>query len=161
MFFLLFQEKIDWNQGLVLQVHRYGFEYLKWVHSPVNKPLKLFTSKFLEFFSKTPWFLVPMVWLPVILIITYMSFVNIAHLEYLRSTSNLAKLIFVSVLFIIGVCTWTFVEYILHRFLFHLNPPGDSKFWITLHFFLHGQHHKVCLNLVYLTCLLIHITACV
>ena len=46
-------------------------------------------------------------------------------------------------LFMVGLPVWSFMEYILHRFLFHLEPKNESTFLITLHFFLHGQHHKV------------------
>ena len=50
-----------------------------------------------------------------------------------------------SALFLSGVLAWSLIEYCLHRFLFHLinHVPTDDPFWITIHFFLHGQHHKV------------------
>ena len=35
----------------------------------------------------------------------------------------------------------TFLEYLLHRFVFHRVPSG---YWgITAHFLLHGVHHKL------------------
>ena len=46
-------------------------------------------------------------------------------------------------LFVVGIFGWTFTEYALHRWLFHRDPPTSSYFLITLHFLLHGQHHKV------------------
>lgn len=145
-----FQDTVDWNQGLVLQVHRYGYDYLKWVHSPVDKQLKLFSTQFLEFFSKTPWYFVPILWLPVIIAIAFHSFSNLDGSWTSFEDSLYLKILSLCALLVCGFCTWTLLEYILHRFLFHLNPPGDSKFWITLHFFLHGQHHKVnrfCLSI--------------
>jgi len=52
-----------------------------------------------------------------------------------------------------GIFWWTLVEYVLHRFIFHLHPfenknsyssiLTDNSFYITFHFLLHGQHHKV------------------
>ena len=48
-----------------------------------------------------------------------------------------------SMLFMTGTFAWTFVEYCLHRCVFHHSPPDDSPFLITVHFLLHGQHHKV------------------
>lgn len=50
-----------------------------------------------------------------------------------------------SALLLCGLLLWSFIEYCLHRFLFHLinHVPADDPFWITIHFFLHGQHHKV------------------
>ena len=44
--------------------------------------------------------------------------------------------------FILGFFTWTFVEYTLHRFLFHIEKfMPDNKYFITLHYILHGVHH--------------------
>eukprot|EP00112_Aurelia_sp_Birch-Aquarium-sp1_P017246 Seg3980.1 transcript_id=Seg3980.1/GoldUCD/mRNA.D3Y31 product="Fatty acid 2-hydroxylase" protein_id=Seg3980.1/GoldUCD/D3Y31 len=137
------EETVDWDEGLVLQVHKYGHEYVKWVHSPVDKKLKLFQSQFLEFFSKTPWYLVPLVWLPVVIGLAYISFTNLQDNELVKESGYVIQSAFLSTLMVTGVFIWTLVEYVLHRFLFHLMPPGDSKFWITMHFFLHGQHHKV------------------
>ena len=127
----------------MLQVHKYGFDYLKWVHSPVDKHLKLFSTQFLEFFSKTPWYFIPIIWLPVILVLGFHSFSNLGRDVAQLQSALYLKCIVLFVLFGFGFFIWTLVEYILHRFLFHLTPPGDSKFWITMHFFLHGQHHKV------------------
>jgi len=40
----------------------------------------------------------------------------------------------------IGILLWTFLEYILHRWVFHYQPPGWSgKMWI---FMAHGYHHE-------------------
>lgn len=38
-----------------------------------------------------------------------------------------------------GVIAWTFIEYVLHRFVFHWMPPG--KIGARLHFIFHGVHH--------------------
>ncbi len=42
-------------------------------------------------------------------------------------------------LFLVGLFVWTFVEYTLHRFIFHWIPPG--KWGERLHFLWHGVHH--------------------
>lgn len=34
------------------------------------------------------------------------------------------------------------LEYVFHREVFHFKPPDNSKLFITLHFLLHGVHHK-------------------
>jgi len=39
----------------------------------------------------------------------------------------------------LGICVWTFTEYVLHRFVFHWMPPG--KFGARMHFIFHGVHH--------------------
>lgn len=46
-------------------------------------------------------------------------------------------------LFVLGMLFWSLVEYLIHRFLFHMKPPSKSYYLITLHFIMHGQHHKV------------------
>ena len=120
---------------------------MKWVHSPVDKKLKLFQSQFLEFFSKTPWYLVPLVWLPVVIGLAYVSFANLQNDGLVKGNGFAIQSAFLCTLMVTGVFIWTLVEYVLHRFLFHLMPPGDSKFWITMHFFLHGQHHKVSIQI--------------
>lgn len=38
-----------------------------------------------------------------------------------------------------GLFAWSFVEYVLHRFVFHWMPPG--KIGARLHFIFHGVHH--------------------
>ncbi|MCO4747410.1 MAG: sterol desaturase family protein [Proteobacteria bacterium] len=43
-------------------------------------------------------------------------------------------------LFTLGALAWTLVEYILHRFLFHL-PPAKNKFLKELQYVMHGYHH--------------------
>ncbi|KAG9340786.1 hypothetical protein JZ751_020378 [Albula glossodonta] len=44
--------------------------------------------------------------------------------------------------FALGMFLWSFIEYCIHRFLFHMRPPAHNYYLITLHFLLHGQHHK-------------------
>ena len=45
--------------------------------------------------------------------------------------------------FLLGLFVWSLLEYLIHRFLFHMKPPSDSAYLIMLHFAVHGQHHKV------------------
>jgi 4-hydroxysphinganine ceramide fatty acyl 2-hydroxylase len=54
----------------------------------------------------------------------------------------LKGLFFSSILFLLGSLTWTLVEYSLHRSVFHWQPNPQSYNQITLHFLLHGLHHK-------------------
>ena len=135
---------------MVAQVGKLGAEYMKWVHSPVDRPLRLFGPPIVEFFSKTPWYIVPMLWLPIVLYLALVGLINLP--QNLTATHVFAgtflttiygALLVFSALFIYGVFLWSFIEYILHRYLFHIVPPDDSPFWITFHFFFHGQHHKV------------------
>jgi len=64
--------------------------------------------------------------------------------------------------FLIGFFIWSLAEYFVHRKIFHLKPPHDSKLLITLHFLFHGSHHKVykiSICLLYLECIIILLIA--
>ncbi|KAK2586035.1 hypothetical protein KPH14_012038 [Odynerus spinipes] len=123
---------VNWKAPLLSQVSKLGDRYWEWVNLPVNRPIRLFQSNILEFLSVTPWYLVPIVWIPICIYFLYSGYSLIdihSHNEVLAS-------------FVAGVLLWTIVEYLLHRKLFHFRPPRDSKILITLHFLLHGLHHK-------------------
>ena len=45
-------------------------------------------------------------------------------------------------LFLAGCASWPFIEYFLHRFVFHLEPMNGNSSLIRLHFSMHGLHHK-------------------
>ena len=139
--------------------------------TPTDRKLRLFESDFVEFFSNTKWFMIPIVWFPVII---YMLFTASAAVDNFnlgmdqfsnhhsdplanRISNKWIKLsrkwsIKVK-FFVLGTFWWTFIEYTLHRFVFHLEPyhPDNgllkpmthNKFYLTFHFLLHGQHHKV------------------
>jgi sterol desaturase/sphingolipid hydroxylase (fatty acid hydroxylase superfamily) len=45
----------------------------------------------------------------------------------------------IALFFLSGIAIWTFVEYAMHRFVFHYEP---RSFWgKRLHFMAHGVHH--------------------
>ena len=142
------EELVDWDRGMVLQVHKFGHEYIKWVHSPVNRKIKMFDNNFVEFFSNTWWYIIPVVWLPVVVISAVIGYHELAS-KMLTSQDNNTQfinfnaLLALSLYFFAGIFIWTLLEYILHRYIFHLEPSGDSPIQITFHFFFHGLHHKV------------------
>jgi len=43
---------------------------------------------------------------------------------------------------IIGICSWTLLEYIAHRHIFHIDVRRFPSLK-TFHFLAHGSHHKV------------------
>ncbi|XP_010156455.1 PREDICTED: fatty acid 2-hydroxylase, partial [Eurypyga helias] len=49
---------------------------------------------------------------------------------------------FFPIIFLLGMFLWSLLEYLIHRFVFHMKPPASNYYLITLHFLLHGQHHK-------------------
>ena len=86
-------------------------------------------GNFLEPLSLTPWWLIPVVWLPVV----------IYHFAVAWKNQNHFLTVF---LFGVGVFVWTFIEYALHRFVFHFDdwlPQNNVAF--VIHFLLHGCHH--------------------
>lgn len=44
-------------------------------------------------------------------------------------------------LFLGGVAAWTFLEYLLHRWVFHFEPRAGSQLQQELSFLVHGVHH--------------------
>ena len=50
----------------------------------------------------------------------------------------------VALCFLLGNFIWTVLEYVLHRFLFHLDEYlPDHNIALTIHFLLHGVHHYI------------------
>jgi len=126
---------LDLNKPLLMQVWNGGFEkdfYLEQVHRPRHykggDSAPLF-GNFLEPLSKTPWWVVPSLWWPVITGVTYIASKGL-------STPALAGY------WGFGLCFWTIIEYVLHRCLFHLDDHlPNNRVALTLHFLLHGIHH--------------------
>ncbi|KAF7542197.1 hypothetical protein G7Z17_g11796 [Cylindrodendrum hubeiense] len=127
---------LDLSRPLFPQIWFGGFSkefYLDQVHRPrhykggASAPL---FGNFLEPLSKTPWWLIPTVWLPAVGYGLYL-----ASEAYDNQLWTLAY-------WLSGLLIWTIVEYGLHRFLFHLDYYlPDNRVGITLHFLLHGIHH--------------------
>ncbi len=126
---------LDLNRPLFLQVWNGGFSksfYLEQVHRPrhykggASAPL---FGNFLEPFTKTPWWVVPTLWLP---LVTFFTLLVAQRLSPIALAGYWA----------FGLGFWTLVEYALHRFLFHLDSYlPDNRVAITAHFLLHGIHH--------------------
>jgi len=129
------KDLVDWRKPLVWQVGYLGENYDTWVHQPVDRHIRLFGNPFLEASTKTSWYWVPVVWLPIVL---YFSWQWSTTSDYSVSIPGYSF----PMLFMMGWFMWSFVEYCIHRFLFHLKPPAHNYYLITLHFLLHGQHHK-------------------
>ncbi|KAI0008405.1 inositolphosphorylceramide-B C-26 hydroxylase [Xylariaceae sp. FL0662B] len=127
---------LDLNKPLLMQVWRGGFSkrfYLDQVHRPRHYKgggsAPLF-GNFLEPLSLTPWWLIPTIWVPAIAYGTVLAS---------EGFDNKLKL---AAVWVLGYFIWTLVEYILHRFLFHLDYYlPDNRVGITMHFLLHGVHH--------------------
>ena len=99
------------DEPLLMQVWNGGFSkdfYLEQVHRPrhykggASAPL---FGNFLEPLSKTPWWMIPIVWLPPI---AYVSFLAYQQLPTHQWASY----------WLFGFGLWSLVEYVLHRGLF-------------------------------------------
>ncbi|RHN62823.1 hypothetical protein MtrunA17_Chr4g0051581 [Medicago truncatula] len=121
---------VDLNKPLVFQVGYLGEAYEEWVHQPImsKESPRFFHSSFLEFFTRTVWWVVPIVWVPVASYFIYNSF---------RLGLPIPQ---ITLFVLLGIFVWTLVEYLLHRFLFHVQT---KSYWgNTFHFLFHGCHHK-------------------
>ncbi|EDQ91243.1 uncharacterized protein MONBRDRAFT_15270 [Monosiga brevicollis MX1] len=120
---------------MFVQVARLGPAYWDWVHRPSSqRTFRMFRYDFFEFFAATSWWAIPVVWLPIIAFLMWRA----------TGTAALSQASII-VWFMGGFLLWTFLEYMLHRFLFHILF-SQSHFFITFHFLLHGQHHKFPLD---------------
>lgn len=54
---------------MISQIGSLGANYTEWVNKPVDRPLRLFDTVALEMLTKTPWWLVPAFWIPIIIIL--------------------------------------------------------------------------------------------
>lgn len=105
---------LDLSRPLFLQIWNGGFSkefYLDQVHRPRHykggESAPLF-GNFLEPLSLTPWWLIPILWLPPVAYGTYLASQGLSPLELVGYWLG-------------GLGIWTFLEYCLHRFLFHLD----------------------------------------
>lgn len=137
---------IDWSKPIIWQVPSLGDKYFDWVHVPVDTHMRLFEWDFVEYFSQCSWYIIPIFWIPVMLCLMYMSFISMsAEPVSWPQNSNYSITLDGSAspfLYLFGVLLWTFEEYVIHRWLFHMKPPANFPSLIWFHFLLHGQHHK-------------------
>lgn len=127
---------LDLNKPLLMQLWNSGFSkqfYLEQIHRPRHykggESAPLF-GNFLEPLSKTAWYVVPTIWLPCVAYGTMVGMTGMPNVS-------------VGVAYwMLGLFLWSLIEYIMHRFLFHIDTLlPDNRVGITLHFLLHGIHH--------------------
>jgi len=149
--------EVDLSKPLVFQVGHLGDRYDEWVHQAIvtKKGPRLFEWDWMEALTNTCWWVIPLIWLPVVVF---------AEREAIRNGVKPAN---IPLYMLGGLVIWTFLEYNLHRFLFHAKT---STYWMnTLHYLLHGCHHKhpqdpyrlvfpPALNLVFTACILLPFT---
>lgn len=93
-----------------------------------QESVRMFKNDFLEALSKVHYLVPVFIFMPVILFCIYESV-----------TLSIGWLTFFEY-FILGIFIWTFVEYVMHRFVFHY-VPADKPWAQRIHFIFHGVHH--------------------
>lgn len=90
---------------------------------------RIFENPILERFTKSN---------PRVTIIFYLCL--ICFFIFLNNHYTILNLPNVIALYIFGLITWTLVEYLLHRYLFHIDDYFLSM--KRIHYILHGVHHE-------------------
>lgn len=90
---------------------------------------RMFKSDFIDFFSRTHFSVVPILFVPASAWLLWYSVAR-AGVSW-GATVGLA---------VAGFLAWTLSEYWLHRTFFHWEPPG--RWGERMHFLVHGVHHK-------------------
>lgn len=119
---------------------------------------RFFQSDFCEAFTRCPWYLIPLIWLPII------ALLDLYTMHTYASTYSIQTILWLTLL---GFSLWGWVEYGLHRFIFHMPSfcritNGSTSlytiqaidmfystilvaalfFYVTvIHFIFHGNHH--------------------
>ena len=93
-----------------------------------EESIRLFQSSFMEALSKVHYMVPPLIFVPANSFLFYLG-VKDGFFSFLQILMWLA----------LGLVTWTIVEYLLHRFVFHYHPT--SEFGKKIHFIFHGIHH--------------------
>ncbi|CAO3593459.1 unnamed protein product [Absidia cylindrospora] len=129
---------LNLNQPLFPQLWNATYSkafYLEQVHCPrfTSHYVPYFSDPIMDLLSRTTWYTVPLLWLPFIAYQLWQS----VHAPF-GSVQNTYQG------FGLGVLFWTLLEYILHRFLFHLDDLlPDHPIALLVHFTLHGIHHHM------------------
>lgn len=89
---------------------------------------RMFETEWIDRLSRTPWWTVPLVWLPLTtaLVVAGLTVGGVGPLAAVACFAG-------------GWLIWSLTEYALHRTLFHWTPA--TSWGPRLHFLLHGVHH--------------------
>ena len=96
--------------------------------APQKGEIRLFKNNLLERLSRISPQTVLAVYLPIIIFAVWKSF-----------ATGVGASVFGGLL-LAGIISWTLFEYILHRYVFHFFPKGDSQ--VRVQFLFHGVHHQ-------------------
>ena len=96
-----------------------------------NESVRMFDNDIINALSKVHYTVPLYIYVPAILYFAYLSIFDIP----LEAASVLERV----GLFFAGLFAWTFFEYSVHRFIFHIKPT--SKLGKRFQFIAHGVHH--------------------
>lgn len=91
-----------------------------------SETIRMFKNPVLESMSHVHPIMPFVIYIPVVCVLTYFSFLTLSLQE-------------ITMVFALGMVFWTLVEYILHRFLFHI--PQTNRIFKAVYFYSHGIHH--------------------
>lgn len=115
--------------------------YLRWVHATPLSGTPIMVGGSLEVMTRAHWWYVPCVWLPIACWLAGPFFAAASKGEAAWAHAGGAAGIAAWGLGLValGVFVWTLVEYLMHRFLFHLdeNLPANGAA-LLIHFVFHG-----------------------
>ena len=133
---------IDFMKGGVVNQlwHRTDYtieDYKDFINEPKHlinpvRECRLFDSDFVEAFSKTPWYGIPLFYFP-----------QAAYFLYIAYATGVAELYTTILVVIFAILYASWLEYAIHRFVFHCEDtflPNNSKF-MAIHYAVHGVHH--------------------
>lgn len=121
-----FSKLVDVSKPILPQIPALGAKYSPWIHSQMGLKEIIIFDNFLEVFSRYPWWYIFIMWPPFIIFCLGVSF---QHAGFLKTPP----------LFVCGALSWAVIEYLMHRFVFHMAT--ETSFWNQFHFFAHGIHH--------------------
>jgi len=130
---------VDFAQPVLPQVMTMDPKlYRQWLHgaSIGSSTFRIFQTDFFEQMSRYPWWYILPLWLPVICLLAWNS---------MQKSSVIATVASLP----LGLLVWGFLEYLLHRFVFHME--SDTTHGNFFHFFAHGIHHIIPLDPTRLT----------
>jgi sterol desaturase/sphingolipid hydroxylase (fatty acid hydroxylase superfamily) len=97
-------------------------------HKTAGTKGRIFNSGLLEFFTRTHPVLIFSMYIPVCFVLLWYFYRHIAP-----------SFAVMSGLYFFGMFSWTFFEYILHRYVFHFT--GEQNWKQRFHYLVHGVHH--------------------
>jgi len=107
---------VDINKGLLYQMAFIGDKYEEFLHTTLithSEALRYFDHPVLEFFSRSPWWSVPLIWLPCTTLMFYWA------------TEAGVNPLWLPLFIIAAPFVWNFFEYFIHKHLFHMEPKTD------------------------------------